>query len=335
MNVSVVIVNWNGAPLLLECLDAVRAQSHPALEVIVVDNGSVDESVEILRAYEWDRLKLILLPENTGFAAGNNAAIKQAKGEVVALLNNDAVPDPDWLKAGLRGFQNPKVGMVACRVIRYYQRDQIDKVGHLMYADGLNRGCGTGTPNDERWDPHRETLWPDGCAGLYTMSMIREIGLLDEDFFLYGEDAEWGMRGRWAGFSCLYRSDSRVFHKHSVSLGKFSPNKVFYVERNRIWLMVKTFPWTMILASPFYTFKRHFLNIWAVFSGSGSAGGFAAEHSKWQLMAVFFKAHWSAIKGLPLMLRKRKTVKRLITADEMKRTLKAHAIAARQITLSD
>ncbi len=335
MRVSVVIVNWNGCHLLAECLQALKQQDHAIYELWVVDNGSDDGSLEFLNSYQWDLLKVISLPENKGFAGGNNVAISQAQGDIIALLNNDAMADPSWLSQAVKGFSNEQVGMVASRVVRYHERHIIDKVGHLMYPDGLNRGRGTGCPNDHRWDHDDETLWPDGCAALYRRSMLQEIGLLDEDFFLYGEDAELGMRARWAGYTCRYRSKAIVYHKHSASLGKFSPNKVFYVERNRIWLMFKTFPWSMILRSPWHTAIRHLLNVVSMMRGQGSAHGFRQSHSGWRLVWVFIKAHGSAFGGLVVMLGKRKQLLKRITSSEMQNILSRHRISAKKLVFED
>lgn len=335
MRVSVIVVTWNGCHLLPDCLAALRRQTVMPHEVWVVDNGSRDGTEAFLEQQEWNLLKPVLLPENRGFAGGNNVAIRQASGDVVALLNNDARPEPGWIENGLQGFDDLQVGMVACRILRAEDTRRIDKAGHLMYPDGLNRGRGTGALDGERWRQDNDTLWPDGCAAFYRRDMLEEIGLLDEDFFLYGEDAELGMRARWAGYTCRYRSDSVVLHQHSASLGKFSPTKVFYVERNRIWLMLKTFPLGMILLSPCYTVFRHGLNLWSLVGGRGSAHGFRREHSVAALMWVFLKAHGSALAGVVKMWRKRKILVRKLGVKQMKDLLKAHRISARELVLED
>lgn len=335
MRVSVIVVNWNGCHLLDECLAALRAQTYPPFEVIVVDNGSVDGSSRWLKDYVWDRLRCVFLPENRGFAGGNNVAIDLARGDLIGLINNDAIADPNWIGAAVSAIDRSDVGMVACRALRADNSNTIDKAGHLMFADGLNRGKGTGHLDGASFDGVQDALWPDGCAGFYRRDMIGEIGAFDPDFFLYGEDAELGMRARWAGYRCLYVGDSIVHHKHSASLGKYSPRKVFFVERNRIWLLVKTFPLSWVLISPLHSVSRHLMNVVSMLRGRGSAHGFRDQHSIWTLVGVFFRAHLSACLGIPKMLVKRAGVKRVVKGRAMKALLREFRLSARQIALED
>lgn len=335
MRVSVIIVNWNGRDLLPSCLESLRAQTQPPHEVLVVDNGSTDESVSWLKAQTWDRLRCIFLHENTGFAAGNNAALREAKGDLIALLNNDACADAHWIERALPPFQDPCVGMVACRVLRDPQRHVIDKAGHLIYPDGLNRGRGTGQPDGPPFDRETHVLWPDGCSGFYRKSMLAEIGLFEETFYLYGEDAELGMRAQWAGYGCVYIPSSVAYHRHSSSLGRFSPTKTFYVERNRIWLLLKTFPLALMLMSPAWSLLRFSMNALSMIRGRGSAASFHKQHSAWLLIKTFMAANWHGLRGAPGMLRRRKTLLRRRTSCEMTRMLKRHRISVTELTMVD
>lgn len=335
LRVSVIVINWNGAGYLEECLNGLKAQTRPPHEVIVVDNASRDVSVAWLKSQSWPPLKTLFLDENRGFSGGNNAGFALVTGDIVALLNNDAVAHPDWIAKGVQPFAEPRVGMVACKALRAAEPSTIDKAGHLIYPDGLNRGRGTGQADTSRFNVVQEGLWPDGSAGFYRKSMLDEIGFLDDDFFLYGEDAELGMRAQWAGFTCVYQPLSFVWHRHSGSLGKFSSKKVYFVERNRIFLLVKTFPWTWILRSPAYSLARYVMNLASVVKGVGSASGFRREHSTASLAGVFFKSSLHGMLGIPKMWRKRRGLVRRRTNSEMVRVMRRHRIGLRELTWID
>ena len=334
LKVSVVIVNWNGRHLLPACLAALKSCRPGPDQVIVVDNGSEDGSVAYLEACDWPPLQTLFLPSNTGFSGGNNAALPLVTGDIVALLNNDAEVAPAWIGSVLPLFEDPQLGMVASKVLKHGNPAEIDKAGHLMFPDGLNRGRGTGRPADD-FSLVEEVLWPDGCAGFYRKTMIEEIGFLDGDFFLYGEDAELGMRARWAGYRCLFQPHSLVYHRQSASLGKFAPQKVYYVERNRLWLLIKTFPLSALLCSPWFSLQRYAMNLVAMLMKRGAASGFQKNHNGGLLLRTLLKALWHGIRGIPLMWRKRGRVLRRIDARAMKALLRRHRISAREITLQD
>ena len=335
VTVSVIIVNWNGSRLLGPCLDSLRAQRTLPVEVIVVDNGSTDESLAMLRAMRWPLLKIVALDRNTGFAGGNNAGLAVARGEVAALLNNDTVVDPCWIAEAAPLFRDETVGMVACKTLCMDDAARIDKTGHLIYPDGLNRGKGTGMADGPAFDTVAEALWPDGGGGFYRLSMLREIGFLDEDFFLYGEDADLGMRARWAGYRCLFQPASRLFHHRSASLGRFSPLKAYYVERNRIWVLVKNFPVSYIILSPLYSMLRYMFNLWSLLSGRGAAAAFGKSGSSRSLLGILLRALWHGWLGAPKMFSKRKSYPRRIKTAAMKRILKTYTISVRELTLID
>jgi len=335
MKVSVLVLNWNGADVLPACLDALEACDPPPHEIIVVDNGSSDGSAEWLRGQQRGLLKTLFLEENLGYAAGNNAGWPLVSGEILALLNNDTEVDPDWIGAALPHFREARVGMVACKTLRYDKREEIDKVGHLIFPDGLNRGRASNQADDGRFDTVGEALWPDGSGGFYRVSMLHETGLLDEDFFLYGEDAELGMRARWAGYACRYAPASMVYHHHSAGLGRYAPEKLYYVERNRLWLLLKTFPLGMVLASPFHTFHRYAMNVLSLLLRRGAASEARGENSAFTLATTLMRALLDGVFGAPKMWAKRKQLLRRISHREMRIILQEFRISARDLTLED
>ena len=304
--VSVVIVNWNGKHLLAECLDSVIAQRVAGLEIILVDNGSKDGSVEFVRERYQD-IKLVSLPENLGFAGGSNAGMRLSSGKYIVLLNNDTKVDPFWLTNLLQDAETglPTTGMWASKILTYDDPAIIDNIGHLVYADGLARGRGRLEKDSGQYDEPGEALWPSGCAGMYRGRMIDEIGLFDEKFFAYADDVDLGLRARLAGWGCRYVPSAKVYHKYSSSSSAYSSFKAFLVERNRIWVLFKYYPLEMIVVSPLATMVRLLVHVFGALSGRGASGKFAQQHSVFQAGAVLLKAWASALSGLPSMLRQR------------------------------
>lgn len=330
---SVIILNWNGRPLLEECLSSIRSQTFRDFETIVVDNGSTDGSVDWVKEHWGDSVITVPLPSNLGFAGGNNAGIRVARGRYVILLNNDTAVDPGWLAALSDAIlRHPDAGMFTPKILNYYRRDEIDNTGHLIYPDGLARGRDRLEKDDGRFDEEGETLWPSGCAGVYKKEMLDRIGLLDESFFAYGEDVDLGLRARWAGWPCFYVPTAIVYHKYSATTGAYSPQKAFLVERNRIWILFKNFPAREIVMSPFRTGYRYTFHLAGALSGRGAAGKFASEQSIGRLFLATLRAEISALAGVPRTLRSRHAGSSLrrMTPREFRSLLARFSLTARE-----
>jgi GT2 family glycosyltransferase len=335
---SVIILNWNGKPLLEECLTSVLSQIFLDFETIVVDNGSTDGSVEFLKERWGEKIQMIPLSSNNGFAGGNNTGIRAAKGKFVVLLNNDTAVDTGWLSA-LHGaiLRHSEAGMFTPKILNYYRRDEIDNTGHVIYPDGLARGRHRLERDDGRFDEEGETLWPSGCAGVYRMDMLEEVGLLDDSFFAYGEDVDLGLRARWAGWKCFYVPAAVVYHKYSATTGTYTPQKAFLVERNRLWILFKNFPLREILLSPLYTFYRYGMHLRGVLSGKGASARFAKDFSVGRLVAVTLKAEFSALGGLPRILAERWRLRKIrtLSGKEFRLLLRRYGMTAAEVALKD
>lgn len=331
--VSVIIVNWNRRELLRACLLSLLAQTLRDIEIIVVDNGSEDGSADMLRA-DFPAIRLIRNPENRGFCAGNNQGIAEARGRYIALLNNDAEADPLWLQELVSLLESdPAIGMCASKILFHDARDRIDKTGHLIYPDGQNRGRGCGELDRGQYAAREEALFPDGCAAIYRRRLFETAGGFDEDFFAYADDAELGLRARLAGWRCLYVPTAVVYHHHSSTLGRFSEERLVLVERNRLWLAMKLFPWRLLLLNPFYTAIRLAANAAAAARRQGEAGAFAVERGWWPAARVLLRAYRAALRGLPLMLRKRRMLRRTrqLTDSQFLGLLRRFRISAREL----
>jgi len=335
---SVVIVNWNGLEHLPVCLDSLADQTFRDFEVILVDNGSRDGSVEFVRSrHPW--VRLVALPENTGFASGNNRGLEHARGDYIVTLNNDTRVEPDWLQILVEAADaHPKVGMVASRVCAFSDPDLIDSIGMRICRDGMARG----QFRNQRWSRLRlrdeeEILIPSACAALYKRAMIEESGFFDDDFFAYAEDVDLGLRGRLAGWDAVAATKAVVHHKYSQTGGSLSPFKVYLVERNHYWVALKNFPVGQLAALPFFTVWRYCAQIRAVLAGGGTGGEFRAGGSQGELIKALLKGICDSLRGIPLVLRKRRTVmdRRKLPMPEFAKLMRRHRLSFRELLDND
>jgi GT2 family glycosyltransferase len=337
--ITVVVVNWNRRELLRGCLDSLERQQGADFELIIVDNGSGDGSPEMVSGeyagHGHLRLRLIRNSANRGFCAANNQGIAAARGEFVALLNNDAEAGPGWLAALRRSFEGrPEIGMAASKILVYEDPRRIDKAGHLMYPDGQNRGRGSGELDTGQYDRVEETLWPDGCAAMYRREMLEEVGGFDEDFFAYGDDAELGLRARIAGWGCLYAPDAVVRHHRGSTLGITSSRRLELIERNRVLLAAKLFPWSLLWLNGPYYLARVAAGALAAARGRGEIGRFPNWRGKWRAALALMKGDLQALLLLPRMLGKRRHLRkfRKLSPRQVRALLLRHRIPLRSLT---
>lgn len=299
-DVSVVIVTWNGRAFLDACLTAVSLQEDVDAETILVDNASTDGTVEYVRArYPW--VRVVALPENRGFAGGNNAGVAEARGRLVALLNNDTVPQPDWL-GNLMGGLDERAGfvLVTSRIVYMHDPGVIDSAG-----DGLLRWGGAfkrhhGAPAGEAGDS-TEVFGVCGAACLMPARVFRELGGFDEDFFASHEDVDLSYRARLLGYRCRYVANAVVRHHGSATLGRVSPFSVFHGQRNLEWVYVKNTPAPLLAR----TIAGHLLYDAAA----------AVHFARLGRLGPFLRAKLAALTGLPRMLRKRGVIQRTRRVD--------------------
>lgn len=292
-NVSVIVVNWNGKHLLSACLEGLRSQRYGSFATIVVDNGSSDGSVDFIKS-RFPDVAVIALPENLGFAAANNFAIKTVDTNYVALLNNDAVPDPLWLEKLVEAMvRHPEAGFAASKMVFDGDRKTIDRAGDGYTTAGVALLRGRGEPVD-KFD---NAGWVFGaCAGaaLYRAEMLRDIGLFDEDFFILYEDVDLSFRAQLKGYRCHYTPEAVVYHKGSCSIVHDSPLSVYYGHRNLEWVYIKNMPSRLV----YRTILQHIIYNIAAFSyfllsGRGKD---------------FLKAKKDSLKGLKRAIEKRQQI---------------------------
>ena len=336
--ISVIVVNWNRRELLRNCLLSLTRQRGVSFEVILVDNGSEDGSAEMAENEFGSRsgfpLQILRNASNRGFCAANNQGIAVARGHYVALLNNDAEAAPGWLAALRRAFEHgPDVGMAASKILVKEDPARIDKAGHLIYPDGQNRGRGSGELDLGQYDALEEVLWPDGCAAMYRRSMLDQIGGFDEDFFAYGDDAELGLRARIAGWRCLYVPQAVVWHHRGATLGLTSFRRLQLIERNRVLLAVKLFPWSLLALNPWYYGARLAAGAWAAVRNRGELARYAGVSGKLRAALALLAGDLAAMALIPRMLRKRRDLQRIrkLSDSELRRLILRHRIGLRQM----
>jgi GT2 family glycosyltransferase len=216
-------------------------------EVILVDNGSSDQSIAYVRE-QHPSVRTIALQENVGFAKGVNVGIKASDSEFVALINNDIELESHWLANLVEALRTVReVGAVTGKMLNYYQRDVIDAAGDELSLNG-NAGCrGHGEKDGEFYD--EQCLVFGVCAGaaLYRRSMFNDVGLFDEDFFAWYEDADLDLRMQLRGYKCMYVPTAVCYHKRGGTVKTSSPFFVRHYTRNNLLYVTKNFPLAIIL----------------------------------------------------------------------------------------
>jgi len=297
--VTLIIVNYNGRGLVMDCLRALEGQNFKDFEILIVDNassdGSLDEIEEFLRASSLSSLvRLIPLSTNVGFAGRNLEGLKHANGEYIALLNSDTEPDKKWLEELVMNMDNnPEVGICASKLV-VHGTDIIDSGGDGFSTSfkGFKRGEG------EKASLYNQFEYVFGaCAGaaLYKRKMIEEIGFFDEDFFLIHEDTDLNLRAQLHGWRVLYVPTAIVYHKVRSSIGIMSNMAVYYTLRNSEFVRMKNIPLSIFVRC----FPEFFI---------GMLTEFIYFAIRLRRLRLYFKGKIDAIGMLPKMLKKRTVI---------------------------
>ncbi len=291
--VNIIVVNWNGQRFLDDCLSALSIQTYANYEIILVDNGSSDNSVCFTRE-KFPLVKIATLEENRGFTGGNATGLKIAEGSFIALVNNDTRVHADWLEKLVAAMlADPGVGVCASKLM-IEGTDSIDSAGDGITTAGVgfNRGHG----EDCRHYGSSENVFAACAAGcLYRRQLLDEVDFLDDDFFLYDEDVDLSFRAQLAGWKCVYVADAVVYHKGNATAGRLSDTHVYYHTRNLEFVWIKNMPLGLI-----FRFAPH-----KILQELGSFCYLCLRHGKW---SAYFRAKRDAVKMTPAMLQKRKKV---------------------------
>lgn len=233
--VSVISVNYNQSAITLEMLESFRKVTYPNYEIIIVDNGSPNDNPDIIKN-NYPEVNLIKSAENLGFAGGNNLGIKASNGDYVMLINNDTEVDPDFLQPLVKKFQSDQtIGAASPKIYFHHTPKMLQFTGFSKMNNYTirNHGWGHGKIDSGQFDEDRETFFAHGAAMMVSREVMQEVGLMAEVFFLYYEEMDWAQRIRDAGYKIFYVHNSVIYHKESVSTGRQSPLKIYYINRAR------------------------------------------------------------------------------------------------------
>jgi len=257
--ISVITVNYNHSDDTVLMIQSLKECSYKNIEIIVVDNGSQNDNPTIITD-KFPDIKLIALPNNLGFAGGNNEGIRYATGEYLLLLNNDTEVDPGFLEPMVSVFQeNKDAGMVSPRLLFYHSEEKktIQYAGaeRINLYTGRGRNIGWGEIDKGQYDYVRQTDYAHGAALMLSRKVLSEIGCMPDVYFLYYEEHDWCSAMVKKGLKAYYVGKSKVYHKESVSIGKNSPIKTYYMTRNRIVYLRRNANWgSFFLAMLFFLF---------------------------------------------------------------------------------
>ena len=254
--VHIIVVNWNGKQITLDCLATLRRISYRNYRIVVIDNASTDDSLEAI-ANAFPDVDILPMKQNLRFSGGNNAGMRYALdngAEMLLLLNNDVVVDPDFLSimvARMRGTDH--CGMVVPKILYFDMPETIWYAGGIISMwTGTMRHVGIREIDIGQHDTARTTDYATGCCVLTQREVVEKAGMLDESYYMYTEDADWSLRVRRAGYTIMYEPRARIWHKLSVSTGghlswykmknKYVSNLRFF-GRYAAWYQWPVFPW--------------------------------------------------------------------------------------------
>jgi GT2 family glycosyltransferase len=293
--VSIIILNYEGRAWLQQCLSAAVAELASDCELIVVDNGSTDGSVEFVQR-AFPSVRIVPLARNTGFAAGNNTGAEAARGRYLAFLNNDAAPQAGWLSALRQALdRDPEVALAASCIVFMHDPSIVDSAGDgiTRWGGAFKRGHG---------GPVREMIAGGdvfgacGAAFLVRRDAFQELGGFDSAFFAVYEDVDLSYRFQLRGYRCSYVPEAVVHHAGSGTLGRLSANAVFLGQRNLEWMYFKNTPWPLLLITlPGHAMYDLVAALY--FARSGHLG-------------TFVSAKWSAFRGAARVWGQRRDVQR-------------------------
>jgi len=241
--VFIIILNWNGCEDTIECIESLKKINYSDYKIVVVDNGSTDESLDVIPRKFGD-IAFIETKKNLGFAGGNNVGIKYAlenQADYVLLLNNDTVVEPDFLTKLVEAAESDKkIGIVGPIIMFYDKRDTIwFGGGRVNWLRTRGEHISYGQVASDKWSvisKAEEVDYITGCCFLIKREVIEKIGLLSEDYFLYYEDVDWCLRSKKAGFRSVFVSSAKIYHKQSRSTKESSYPYIYYHSRNGLIL---------------------------------------------------------------------------------------------------
>ncbi len=252
--VSIISVNYNGTAVTCEMLRSLKKVNYSSLEVIIVDNGSKENpEKQIKEAYP--EAKLIVSEKNLGFAGGNNLGVDVAMGELLFFVNNDTEFDPNIMQGLIEVFhEEQNIGMASPKFHYYFHPGVIEYAGYqdINMFNGRNGMVGSKEKDVGQYDEGGFTHYVHGGGMMVPKEVINKVGKMSEAFFLYYEELDWSERIKQHGYNIYYQPKSLIYHKESMTVGKASLLKTYYLSRNRILFMRRNFGGLKLMPFLFY-----------------------------------------------------------------------------------
>ena len=235
------------------CLDSLARSDFDSYEVIVGDNGSIDGSREKIEE-KYPQVHLIKNHENMGFAVACNHGIKAATGAYISLLINDIEVESSWLSKLYEGMErHPECGMGTTKMMFLDPRDVFYITGDLFHAWSAGGGRGQGEKDVGQYDREDYVFGACAGAGIYRRDFFEQVGIFDEDFFIFAEDVDINMRGQLQGFKCIYLPEAKVYHIGTATVGLYSDRYIFLCKRNDIFVLIRN-----------YSLRMYFRYLWTI-----------------------------------------------------------------------
>lgn len=242
--ISIITVNWNQSAVTLDCIASIKNEcTYTNLEIIVVDNNSLEDPTEIIHS-QYPDVIVIRNDTNAGFAGGNNIGIKHAKGDFLFFVNNDTEFTSGLVSSLLKIYQeHADAGIVCPKFQYYYNKGVLEYAGYkdVNPITGRNHKIGGEETDHGQFTEVTTTAFAHGAAMLVSKKNIEKVGLMPEEFFLYYEEFDWCMQFRSKGLKIYFQPNALIYHKESVTTGVRSPLKTYYHTRNRILFMKRNF----------------------------------------------------------------------------------------------
>jgi len=317
MKSAVVIVNFNKLDLLENCLRSLESSAVDLGDVVVVDNGSSDDSVQWVREV-FPAVQVIEMGYNSGFCKANNKGIKKALDQAydgVVLLNNDTRVEPGSVQKMEQCLNaEKKIGMVAAKILLMNKTDVLDSAGISITPDGLGKNRGHGETRD-RYAKQDEVFCPAGAAALYSRQLLEEIEMdgqyLDEDFEFYLEEVDLGWRARLLGWHCAYQPEAVVLHKKRASTDAYPEKMLYLANRNIYYNIIKNYPsFCSAIKAIVLSLLRNVLLLFGSALGKGVVSERQKQVSVSKMLVLYGKGLWEVAKNLKKLLKKRRTIQK-------------------------
>jgi GT2 family glycosyltransferase len=229
--VSIIILNYNAGDLLLNCVESVFRTSYDNIEVIVVDNASIDQSQKQCKE-KFDKIKLIENKQNLGYCEGNNVGIREASGEFIVILNPDTTVTPNWISELVSAYKEHGDGLYQPKIISLYEENVLQSTGNMLHLFGFGFARDKGVSDSAQRREIEQIGYASGTCLFTSQQVLKKVGLLDSFLFLYHDDLDLGWRAAHLGIKSYYVPFATIYHAESYSL-KWSSKKFFWLERNR------------------------------------------------------------------------------------------------------